>query len=231
MTSSGTYGFSPSNGELVLASFERIQIRGPEVRAEHMGSSRRELNLLMVQFSNLQPNLWKVELDTVNLVSPTPTYTLPPQTVMILDAYLSLNTGTSQETDIYLTPMSRTQYATIANKTTTGQPTSYWLDRLPTPTVTFWPVPDNGGPYVFNYYACVQMQDANLPSGETPDVPYLWLDALVAGLSHRMARIYKPELEPMRKTDAKEAWDIAAAQNTEYVPFTLAPSIGSYYRR
>ena len=38
MTSSGTYAFSPSNGEIVLAAFERIQVRVPDIRQEHMAS-------------------------------------------------------------------------------------------------------------------------------------------------------------------------------------------------
>ena len=41
-TSSGTYNFSPSNGELVLAAYERILIRAPSLRQEHMQSARRE---------------------------------------------------------------------------------------------------------------------------------------------------------------------------------------------
>lgn len=230
MASSGTYSFSPSNGELVLSAFERIQIRAPSIRQEHMLSARKELNFLMVQFSNLQPNLWEVELDTINLVQGTATYSIPSKVVMILDAYRSLSTGTSSQTNIYMTPISRTEFATYATPETQGPPTVYWLNRRINQTVTFYPTPDGSGPYVFNYYACVQMQDANLSSGETPDVPYLWLDALVAGLAHRLARIYAPPLEAIRKTDAKEAWDIAATQDVENVNLSIAPSFSGYYR-
>jgi hypothetical protein len=76
------------------------------------------------------------------------------------------------------------------------------------------------------------MQDANLPGGETPDLPYLWLDWFIAGMAHRLARPYATtEIEKMRKADAVEAWTIAATQNTENVPLTLAPMISGYYRR
>ena len=54
--------------------------------------------------------------------------------------------------------------------------------------------------------------------------------AMVAGLSHRLARIYAPELEAQRKADAKEAWDIAAEQNVENVPVKISPAIGRYFR-
>lgn len=231
MTSSGTYGFSPGNGEIVLAAFERIQVRLPEIRQEHMSSARRELNFLMAAFSNMTPNLWKVELDTIDLVENIPTYSIPAKVVMILDSYRSINSGTSNQTNIYTTPISRTEYASYATPQTPGPPTVFWFDRTISPTVTFYPTPDGGGPYVWNYYACVQIQDANLPGGETPDVPYLWLDALVAGLAHRLSRIYAPPLEQIRKMDAQEAWAMAAAQNTENTNMSIQPAIGAYYRR
>ena len=85
-----------------------------------------------------------------------------------------------------------------------------WSERSISPTVTFWPVPDSNGPYTFDYFSVTQIQDANLAGGETPDLPYRWLDALVAGLSHRLARIYAPALEDKRKVDALRSLDWAA---------------------
>lgn len=231
MASSGTYNFTVTNGEAVLAAYERIKIFAPQLRVEHMTTARRELNLLLAMAANKQVNLWKVEQLSIDLVSGTETYSVPGRVVMILDGYISLNNGTTQQTDRYITPISRTEYASYASKFTSGPPTTYWFDRLISPTITFWPVPDSNGPYVFNYYACVQMQDANLAGGETPDVPYLWLDWLVAGLAHRLARPYASELEALRKIDAQEAWDIAATQNVENTPMNIAPAIGGYYRR
>lgn len=230
MTSSGTYAFSASNGEIVLAAYERIRIRLPSLRQEHFVSARKELNFLQSQFSNLQPNLWEVELVPVTMAAGTATYDVDAKVVMILDAYITLNNGETNQTDRYITPLSRTDYASIAAKFTTGPPTSYWFDRLINPTITMYPVPDTGGPYTLNYYACTQIQDVALTSGQTPDIPYLWLDAMVAGLAHRLARIYAPDLEQIRKTDAKEAWDIAATQNIENTPLLISPNIGRYYR-
>ena len=126
--------------------------------------------------------------------------------------------------------ISRTEYLSFANQLVQGPPTVYWYDRLENPTVTFWPVPDTGGPYTFDHFVFTQVQDANLASGETPDIPYRWLDALVAALAHRMARIFVPPLEQQRKQDAQEAWAIAADQDTENVNFVLAPTIRTYYR-
>ncbi len=197
-----------------------------------MVTARLESNLQMVHFSNLQPNLFKVELISVTLVSGTQNYSIPSRVVMILDAYVSTNFGTAQQTDRYVSPISRTEFASLANKASPGQPSQYWFQRTPpNQLVSMYPVPDASGPYTLNYYACSQMQDTNLAGGETPDIPYLWLDAYVSGLAYRFARVYKPELETVRKADAKEAWDIAAAQNTENVSFSLSPQLSSYFRR
>ena len=231
IASSGTYNFFLTNGSVALSAFERCQIRAPELRQEHMLSSYREFNLMLSQISNLQPNLWQVTRTQTVLSPGVSTITLPIQTVMVLDASIVLNFGTANESRRYITPISRTEYLSYANQQTPGPPTVFWLDRILPPTVTFYPVPDNSGPYTFDFFSCLQVQDANFPGGETPDVPYRWLDFCVAGLAHRLSRIYAPTIEQLRKADADEAWKIAATQDTENVPLTLAPGLSSYYRR
>ena len=52
----------------------------------------------------------------------------------------------------------------------------------------------------------------------------------MAGLAHRLARIWQPGVEAQRKADADEAWAIAAAQDTENAPVTIAPRLSSYFR-
>ena len=189
------------------------------------------MNLLFSAWANSQVNLFKVTLTSVPLTPGVISYAIPNNVVMILDAYISTSTGTAQQTDLYITPMSRTEYTSISNKQTPGRPTQFWFDRTPpAQTIDLYPVTDSSGPYVLNYYACIQMQDVNLPGGETPDLPYRWLDAFVAGLAHRLAAIYAPELEDKRKIDAKEAWTTAAEQDVENVNLSLSPTIRRYSR-
>lgn len=228
MTSSGTYAFSLSTGESVLAAYERVRVKAPSIRAEHMVTARREMNLLLVEAANKQVNLWKVELITVTMTASVSTYSVPARVVMILDAWITTGQGVSAY-DRYITPISRTDYASLSNQQTQGAPTQYWFDRLIAPVINMWPVPDQSATYVLNYYAVVQMQDAALAGGETPDLPYLWLDWFVAGLAHRFSRAYAPDLEAMRKADAKEAWDVAAANNTEYVNTSIPIPLSRYY--
>src|SRR6202789_768753 len=213
MAPSGTYGFQLTNGEAILVAFDNIGIEPAAIIQQHMWTARNQLNLMLARWSNLQVNLWTVVLNTIPLVAGTPTYNIPPQTIMILDAYITTNSGSGAALDRYISPISRNEYASQSNKATAGPPTSFWFDRLLAPTVTMWPVPDSTGPYTFNYYSCVQIQDANIAGAETPDVPYRWLEALVTGLAARLARKYAPALLAEMKTEAQEAWLIAATQD------------------
>ena len=228
---SGTNTFNPTNGQLTLSAYARIQVRAPSLRAEHMVNAYNEMNYLLVELGNLQPNLWKVQQNSITMVAATQVYNIPTNTVMILDAWITKNSGTTQQTDRYITPMSRTEYASLASKTTPGPPTQYWFDRLVAPTITMYPVPDSSGPYILNYFSCLRMQDANLAGGETMDIQYLFIDCIVAGLAHRLSRIYAPQLEAQREKDYDRAWKIAASQNTENVPLSLSPTLRTYFRR
>lgn len=231
MAQSGTYSFFPSNADIVLSAYERIQIRAPELRQEHMLSAYKELNFLLAEQSNKGPNMWEVMRTQTTLTPGVASYTLPTNLIIVTDASIVLNFGAGNESRRYITPISRTEYLSYANQQTPGPPTVWWLDRLETPTITFYPVPDNNGPYTFDYFWYSQMQDSNLQSGGTPDVPYRWIDTLVAGLAYRLARIYMPQLEAQRKMDYDAAWQIAAAQDTEPTPLMLAPGLWSYYHR
>ena len=228
MTTSNSFNFSLTNAEIVASAYALLQIRRPSLLAEHMVDARIQLNLLLASWSNLQVNLFNVDLVTVPLVAGTATYAVDPATIMILDAYISF--ADSTENDRLIFPVSRTEYASYPNKTAQGTPSVFWFDRLLSPSVTLWYVPDSVSSYTLKYYRCYQNQDANLPSGETPAIPYRWLDAMVTGLAGRLSKIYAPALEDKREADAQKAWNIAATQDVENVGMTIQPGLDSYYR-
>lgn len=229
MTLSGSYNFNPAFGDALLSAYARIGFRRPQLTAEHFIDAGREGNYALSKFSNLQPLLWTSQLLTVNLIQGTATYTLPIQTVMILDIYIETSQG-SITTDRILGPVSTTEYDSFPDKVTQGPPTVYWFDRQITPQVTFWQPPDNGGPYVAKIRTVRQPQDAVLPSGVNMDLPYRFLDAYVDELAWRLARIHAPQMEQQRKANALESWQIAATQDVENVPTFIIPQLGGYYR-
>lgn len=230
MTTSGTTSFNPSLGELTLYAFNLAGVRNTAIAQEHMESARMATNLMLSRWANMGVNLWKVDLVTVNLVTGTSTYSVDPSTIMVLDAYVT-TTNSGQNIDRIILPISRTEYSSYPNKTQQGFPTVYWFDRLISPTITVWPVPNTStGPSTLSYYRVSQIQDANYTNGQTLDLPYRWLDAFANGLAYRLARIWNPPLVQLLKPEADEAYAIAAQQDTEYVSMYISPQVSGYWR-
>ena len=230
MTTSGTYTFNPSLGEIVLNAYARCGVRRTAIMQEHMTDARIETNLMLASWANQGVNLWEVVLISVPLIQGQTTYTVPAKVVMILDAVIQQNTGTSSQFDRVIMPISRTEYSQTPNKLQQAPPTVFWFDRLINPTVTLWPVPDQTNYYTLNYYAVTQIQDAELTDAQTVDIPYRWLDALAAGLAARLAAIYAPDRMQMLEAKAAQTYTIAATQDTENVPLYIMPGLSGYFR-
>jgi len=228
MTTSGTYTFSPSLGELVIYSYNMIGIRGTSLLQEHMEAARMASNLMLGRWSSQGVNLWAVDLVTVALVQGTATYNVDANTIVMLDAYVTTGTGTSAINRVIM-PISRTEYASYPNKTQQGFPTTFWFDRLLSPTVTLWPVPD-GNEVSLSYYRVRQVQDSDLANGQNVEIPAYFLEAFAYGLAHRLATIWAPDKVQMLKPMADEAYAIAASQNIETANTYISPMISSYWR-
>lgn len=229
MATSGTFGFSPSLTDIVLDAYDRMGIRGPEITAPQIVSARRSLNYCLVRFANNGVNLWSVALTSVPLIQGTATYNVDPSTVTILDVYRTINSGGTPQ-DIVLSSLSRTDYASIPNKTTQAPPTSYWFNHLLSPTITLYPTPDQTSYYVLNYYRMTQIQDANPVNGQTADVPYLFLEALCSTLAGHLAMKWKPDMAPALLAYAKEVWAEAALENRERAPLYLQPNLDPFFQ-
>lgn len=230
MTTSGTYNFDPSLGEVVLYAYNLIGIRNTSITQEHMEAARMASNMVLANWSNKGVNLWTVDLQTVPLVAGQSVYPVPQNTVVMLDAYITVDNGNSQPIDRLILPISRTEYASYPNKEQQGFPTVYWQDRLINGNVTLWPVPDGQSAQYLKYYRAVQLQDVNFTSGQTIEIPYLWLDAFADALSYRLARVWNPAMAPALKLVADESYNVADNQNVETAQQYISPQIYGYYR-
>lgn len=230
MTSTGTYAFNPDGGDIIVNAFSRLQIRRAALTADHMQDAALESNLLLTEWASKQPLLWKSETQNLGvLVQGTATYAPAARTVDVLIAYIRTGTGSSQ-IDRTIGPLSTVEYQSMPTKTQQGTPTSFWFNRQISPTITLWPTPDNGGPYTLIVQTVSQVQDMAVIGGTTLDTPYRFYDAFVAGLAYRLARIYAPKLEQIRKQDAMDAWNNAANNDVESVPVYMIPGLSPYYR-
>lgn len=225
---SNTYSFNPALGSLAGYAFNLIGIRPSSLLQEHMQSAYMASNLLLGRWSALTPNLWSVDLQTIDLVPGTATYDIPINTITMLDAYIIQNSGGAAVNRLIL-PISRSEYASYPQPNQVGAVTVFWYDRLLAPTVTLYYVPDDSQTQL-QYYRVRQAMDANFTSGQQVEMPVYWLEAFATGLAYRLALIWAPDKAAAMKQFADESYEIAANQNTEASNFYLSPAISQYFR-
>ena len=129
MTTSGIANFNLDLNEIVEEAFERA---GSELRTGYdLRTARRSLNLLFADWANRGVNMWTFEQDTIPLVTGQPTYALPDDTVDLLEHVIRTNAGSSSnQSDLTITRISVSTYATIPNKLTQGRPIQVYIQRL-----------------------------------------------------------------------------------------------------
>jgi hypothetical protein len=215
-------------GEAVLYAYGLCGIRATALTQQHFETARMATNMMLGRWSSDGVNLWQVDLQCIELTQGCATYQVPSNTIVMLDAYYTINTG-NQEIDRIMTPVSRTEYASYPQKSSQGAPTVFWFDRLLAPTVTLWPTPD-GQQAAFKFYRLRQTQDANLANGQNVEIPYYFLEAYSFGLAYRLALTWAPTQVPVLKPLADEAWAIASRQNTETANVYISPMLSGYYR-
>lgn len=223
MTTSGTTAFNLEFPELVEEAFERA---GSELRTGYdLKTARRSMNLLFADWANQGINLWTIDSGTINLVPGTATYVLPADTVDLIDHVIRTGAGnTSTQADLTCTRISSSTYATIPNKLSQARPLQIWIQRLEAPQFTLWPVPDASQTYQIVYWRLRRLQDAG-NGANTPDVPFRFLPALVAGLAYYLALKLPNGMDrlDMLKQQYQEAWQLASDEDREKSTLRLVP--------
>ena len=224
MATSGTTAFNMDFTEIAEEAWERA---GREMRSGYdLRTARRSMNLMTIEWQNRGINLWTIDEGTVSLVSGTAQYTLPTDTVDLLEQVIRTGSGSTQQ-DLTINRISVSTYASIPNKTTTGRPIQFWIERLvDAPRINVWPVPDSND-YTFKYWRMRRIEDAG--SGvQTADMPFRFLPCLVAGLAYHIA-MKVPELSqrvPMLKAAYEEEFDRAASEDRVKTNARFVPRIG-----
>ena len=144
---------TPDLPEIFQESYERA---GLDMKTGYdLKAIRRSFNILTSEWQNRGLNLWTIAEGTQTLTSGTATYTLPTDTVDLLEHQIRTGTGTNQ-TDTNLTRISVSTFAQTANKNTTGRPTQIYIQRLSDKVdVTFYPVPDSSQTYTLSFFRIV----------------------------------------------------------------------------
>lgn len=231
-TSASPPVFNLNLNELIEEAFERA---GAEVRTGYeFRTARRSLNLMFAEWANKGINLWTVEQGTVALNAGQATYDLPVDTVDLLEQVIRTNAGTSIQSDISISRISVSTYATLPNKTATGRPIQIYVNRLSGatsstavvqfPTVTMWPVPNVSNTYQLVYWRLRRMLDSGT-GVNTQDVPFRFLPAMVAGLAYYVALKIPDAMPrlPMLKAMYDEAWQEAADEDRQKASMMMVP--------
>lgn len=236
MSTSGTYSFNPEFQELADDAFERCGLDPASLTARHIKSARRSLDLLFSEWSSKGPHLWAIDQQTLTFTDGTATYETPVGTIAILDMVMRDST-TSVDTPVF--PMARDEYLVIPNKTTEGIVSRYWFERaqfvatvafpLGTPRIHCWNTPDNSTDQLV-YYRMRSLQDVGA-GANTLDVPPEWKEAVVSGLSKKLAVKFAPSRIGPLTGEANARFAEARSENRERTPSTMRTKFNLGLRR
>jgi len=225
MATSGTTTFNLDFGDIIEEAFERagVSMRG----GYSYKTAKRSLGLLLTEWSNRGINLWTLEEQSLTLLSGTGTYTLPADTIDVLEAVIRNNNS-----DYTVTRISVSTFSSIPNKTQTGQPSQYYINRLrDAPTITLYPRPgDTLNNQTLVYWRLRQMQDVGDNPEINQDVPIRFLPALVAGLAYQIAMKFPEGAKkvPFLKAEYDIQFRLAEEEDRERAQWSIVPSWDDY---
>jgi hypothetical protein len=129
MTTSGSTAFNLEFTELAEEAWERA---GREMRSGYdLRTARRSMNLMTIEWANRGLNMWTIDTGTITLTQGLNTYALPTDTIDLLDHVIRTQPNVSStQSDLSITRISVSTYATIPNKLIQARPIQVWIQRL-----------------------------------------------------------------------------------------------------
>ena len=202
-TTSGTVTFDKnfSIDEIIEEAYERIGSQG--VSGYQLKTARRSLNILFQEWGNRGLHYWQIANNDITLVADQAVYTMFRSTgdgtsdataVFGVDDILEAVYRNSSNVDTPLTKINRSTYQALSNKTSTGTPTQYYVQRfIDKVTITLYLTPGSSeAGNKLNYYYVKRIQDVGDYTNAT-DLPYRFVPCMVSGLAFYLAQKYAPE--------------------------------------
>ena len=208
-TTSGTTTFEKgfSISDIIEESYERIGIQG--VSGYQLKGARRSLNIMFQEWANRGLHYWEVGNNSITLVSGQSVYTIYRSTadgtsdttaIYGVDDILEASYRNASSVDTPLTKINRSSYQALANKTSTGTPSQYFVQRfIDKITITLYLTPGSteAGNFL-NFYYVKRIQDAGAYTNDV-DVPYRFVPCMVSGLAYYLSVKFAPERVQMLK--------------------------------
>ena len=144
----------------------------------------------------------------------------------VLSAVVRTNGGTSTQSDLSISRVSRDQYINIPSKRTEARPTQFYVDRTITPVIKLWPTPNNDT-YTLMFDRLMRMDDIDTYTNN-PEVPFRFYPCLTAGLAYYISMKRAPDRIQVLKAVYEEEFERAAAEDRDRASLSLTPS-SDYY--
>lgn len=202
-TTSGTATFEKgfSIADIVEEAYERIGIQG--VSGYQLKGARRSLNILFQEWANRGLHYWEIANNNITLVNGQSVYTMFRSTsdgtsdataVYGVEDVLEASYRNSDNIDFPLTKINRSEYQSFSNKSETGVPTQYFVQRfIDRITITLYLTPGTSeAGNKINYYYAKRIQDAGDYTNDA-DVPYRFVPCMVTGLAYYLSIKFAPE--------------------------------------
>lgn len=225
MTTSSSKNFEPDVVEFIEEAFERC---GLELRTGYdLKTAQRSLNLLLAEWANRGLNQWTISQKSIAMVQDTTGYTIDSTnstaTIDVLDAFIR-QTLNNSVVDLPLTRLSRSEYANIPDKTSTGKPNQYFVDKGLSPSITVYPAPDKSSEYTVYLNVLSRMDDADAATN-TLEMPFRFYPCLAAGLAYYIAMKRAPNRLQLLKSVYEEEFERAATEDRDRASFTVVPKV------
>lgn len=130
--------------------------------------------------------------------------------------------------DRLLQSLSRSEYVAIPTKLNQGFPSGYYFNQIIPPTITLWPTPPVNNTQTNILYTNYSYAQDVTQMFQTAQIPQRFYDALVAGLSARLAMKFAPDKIGVMESKANEAYAIAAKTDFENVTIRFQPDFLAY---
>ena len=236
-TTSGTVIFDKnfSIDEIIEEAYERIGLQG--VSGYQLKTARRSLNILFQEWGNRGLHYWQIANNDITLVADQAVYTMFRSTgdgtsdataVYGVDDILEAVYRNSSNVDTPLTKINRSTYQALSNKTSTGTPTQYYVQRfIDKVTITLYLTPGSSeAGNKLNYYYVKRIQDVGDYTNAT-DVPYRFVPCMCSGLAFYLAQKYSPERVQAMKLYYEDELQRALAEDGSSSSAHITPKV--YY--
>jgi hypothetical protein len=216
MAVSGSKDFELDVSDYIEEAFERC---GKEMRTGYdLKTAKRSLNLLFADWANRGLNQWTIQQVTTTLTQGVSDITVGADTIDILSIVVRRD-----NTDYGIQRLSRDDYINIPNKTQQSRSSQWFLDRLISPILKLWPVPDNSTDQII-YNRLVRLDDADSATN-TLQIPFRFYPALAAGLAYYIAIKKAPDRIQLLKSLYEEEMQRAMDEDRDRASFNVVPSL------